>query len=310
MSQNNATSNAQQYSEASLDDVSVFDLDGSNANNNTGTPSNKRPRENVVGEVNEPPRKKKKPNNVARTMDTVLADLKCPICQDCLHNPVTTVSCFHNFCRSCFYAWSKDKDVLRCPFCARVQNRSPRKNVTLNNIAEAVIQNLDSEDDAKKSYMERAKLEQDHEQTLYESLENLTEKFKQQNAGSTQPKLKYANIHDKWTADTSYVFRKFVKNYPYGKARKRYCEISNFTSATIKAANQEQLQNMFINLNLAMPRKRIRLQNESQATVTIDEEEAKLMLLEYLEMDLDYTTKRIVVQANMAAGEVIQAQGH
>lgn len=167
------------------------------------------------------------------------------------------------------------------------------------------MQNADPEDETKKIYVERSTSEDEHEKRLLEHLESLEKKFKDTNEKGG--KLRYVNILDKWTADSSHVFRKFIKTYPYGKSRKRYCELANFTSGTIKSANPEQLQNMFLNLNLAMPRKRIRLQNEQQATVTIDEEEARLMLLEYLEMDLDYTTKRIVVPA-ATSGDVMPAQ--
>ncbi|KAM6221003.1 tripartite motif-containing protein 75-like [Rhynchocyon petersi] len=67
-------------------------------------------------------------------LESMLADANCPVCLDCLRDPVT-IQCGHNFCRSCIQqSWEEGRRNYPCPVCREpCQDRTLRTNIQLRN---------------------------------------------------------------------------------------------------------------------------------------------------------------------------------
>ncbi|XP_042262905.1 E3 ubiquitin-protein ligase TRIM39-like [Thunnus maccoyii] len=70
-------------------------------------------------------------------------DLRCPVCQDVLRDPVV-LSCSHSFCKDCLKSWWRQKQTRECPVCKRRSSREePPCNLVLKNLCESFLQDRD-----------------------------------------------------------------------------------------------------------------------------------------------------------------------
>ncbi|XP_006864618.1 PREDICTED: putative tripartite motif-containing protein 75-like [Chrysochloris asiatica] len=104
----------------------------------------------------------------AESLEGLLADTKCPICLDCLRNPVT-IECGHNFCHSCIeHTWKDQHDIFLCPVCRHsCQDMQLRNNTQLGNMAEI----------AKLLHITMSKMEKEEETSLCKSHNQLLSLF-------------------------------------------------------------------------------------------------------------------------------------
>ncbi|XP_042306749.1 zinc finger protein RFP-like isoform X2 [Sceloporus undulatus] len=70
-------------------------------------------------------------------MKNICEELACPICLECLKDPVT-ISCGHNFCQACLsQCWGELEKEVSCPQCReKVQERNLRPNRRLAKVME------------------------------------------------------------------------------------------------------------------------------------------------------------------------------
>ncbi|KAF4662913.1 hypothetical protein FOL47_006002 [Perkinsus chesapeaki] len=68
--------------------------------------------------------------------EEISEELRCAICQDLMHRPVSVLDCLHNFCSSCLSQWLQRH--TDCPQC-RSRVRSVKPNRTVINLTEKLI---------------------------------------------------------------------------------------------------------------------------------------------------------------------------
>lgn len=77
----------------------------------------------------------------ASSSTEVEREAMCPICLECLSDPVT-LDCRHNFCRSCITGYCEKRAKVRpvrCPLCkTRIQKGTVQRNWQLSNIVEKI----------------------------------------------------------------------------------------------------------------------------------------------------------------------------
>ncbi|XP_015108052.3 tripartite motif-containing protein 60-like [Vicugna pacos] len=102
---------------------------------------------------------------LAASLAQLHAEASCPICLDCLKDPVTT-GCGHNFCHACLQQrWEGLRDLFPCPLCLQpCPERSCRRNSQLSHLADAVRQLPSTR--AKRGRQGEAPLCEQHSQAL------------------------------------------------------------------------------------------------------------------------------------------------
>nr|XP_015108052.2 tripartite motif-containing protein 60-like [Vicugna pacos] len=102
---------------------------------------------------------------LAASLAQLHAEASCPICLDCLTDPVTT-GCGHNFCHACLQQrWEGLRDLFPCPLCLQpCPDRSCRRNSQLSHLADAVRQLPSTR--AKRGRQGEAPLCEQHSQAL------------------------------------------------------------------------------------------------------------------------------------------------
>ncbi|EPY79765.1 hypothetical protein CB1_000894002 [Camelus ferus] len=102
---------------------------------------------------------------LAASLAQLHAEASCPICLDCLTDPVTT-GCGHNFCHACLQQrWEGLRDLFPCPLCLQpCPERSCRRNSQLSHLADAVRQLPSTR--AKRGRQGEAPLCEKHSQAL------------------------------------------------------------------------------------------------------------------------------------------------
>ncbi|XP_023227391.1 E3 ubiquitin-protein ligase RNF8-like [Centruroides sculpturatus] len=95
--------------------------------------------------------KEEKPNPLDHVNDIMESELICSICTE-LFIEAITLNCSHSFCKMCIQLWKKNKKKQVCPVC-RTSIKTETPALTINNIIDKMVENLDSEMKEKRKQL-------------------------------------------------------------------------------------------------------------------------------------------------------------
>ncbi|XP_067132521.1 E3 ubiquitin-protein ligase rnf8-like [Centruroides vittatus] len=95
--------------------------------------------------------KEEKPNLLDHVNDIMESELICSICTE-LFIEAVTLNCSHTFCKMCIQLWKKNKKKQVCPVC-RTSIKTETPALTINNIIDKMVENLDSEMKEKRKQL-------------------------------------------------------------------------------------------------------------------------------------------------------------
>lgn len=168
-------------------------------------------------------------------------ELECAICRETFLKPYT-LQCSHTFCKRCIMSWTKLRKS--CPTCRKLLTRQPVYNMTLDKVMQVVLkkQSVEEQEDMARRQEELEKEENDSLQRFIETIESAKARG-----------VVFLNIKNLWNDNERLLFKTGVERYEL-KARRMYCELTNFSLEFIQEATPEQLETACKNLGFLIPR--------------------------------------------------------
>lgn len=186
-------------------------------------------------------------------------EFECAICQEMYLKP-HTLQCSHTFCKRCINHWCKEKKS--CPQCRKVLTIQPIYNLALDKVIQLVLKKQSEEE--QQEMIERMKeLEKEEAETL--------QKFINTVEAARQRGVTFLRIEKPWNPREQLLFKAGFERYE-SKARKIYCELTNFTPEFIENAGDKELETACKNLQFIIPRR----------NATIDYELIRSILKDFL----------------------------
>jgi len=168
-------------------------------------------------------------------------ELECAICRETFLKPYT-LQCSHTFCKRCISSWMKVRKS--CPTCRKLLTRQPVYNMTLDKVMQVVLkkQSEDEQEDMARRQQELEKEESEALQRFIATVETAKARG-----------VVFLNIANPWNDNERLLFKTGVERYET-KARRLYCELTNFSLEFIQNATPEQLETACKNLGFLIPR--------------------------------------------------------
>jgi hypothetical protein len=168
-------------------------------------------------------------------------ELECAICRETFLKPYT-LQCSHTFCKKCIGSWMRVRKS--CPTCRKLLTRQPVYNMSLDKVIQLVLKKQSSEDQE-----DMARRMQELEVEESEALQRFINTVETAKARG----VVFLNISSTWNDNERLLFKTGVERYE-AKARRLYCELTNFTLEFIQNATPEQLETACKNLGFLIPK--------------------------------------------------------
>jgi len=168
-------------------------------------------------------------------------ELECAICRETFLKPYT-LQCSHTFCKRCINSWMKVRKS--CPTCRKLLTRQPVYNMTLDKVMQVIVKKQSEEEQQE---MARRNVELEKEEA--EALQRFITTVETAKARG----VVFLNIATAWNDNERLLFKTGVERYE-AKARRLYCELTNFSLDFVQNATPEQLETACKNLGFLIPR--------------------------------------------------------
>jgi len=168
-------------------------------------------------------------------------ELECAICRETFLKPYT-LQCSHTFCKRCIGSWMKVRKS--CPTCRKLLTRQPVYNMSLDKVMQVVLkkQSMEEQEDMSRRQIELEKEEAEALQRFMSTVETAKARG-----------VVFLNIGNPWNDNERLLFKTGVERYE-SKARRLYCELTNFSLDFIQNATMEQLETACKNLGFLIPK--------------------------------------------------------
>jgi hypothetical protein len=168
-------------------------------------------------------------------------ELECAICRETFLKPYT-LQCSHTFCKRCITSWMKVRKS--CPTCRKLLTRQPVYNMTLDKVMQVILKKQSEEEQ-----QEMARRQEELEKEESEALQRFIATVETAKARG----VVFLNIATAWNDNERLLFKTGVERYE-AKARRLYCELTNFSLEFVQNATPEQLETACKNLGFLIPR--------------------------------------------------------